>query len=713
MRKFFFVIFAIFYVAPSVADCAYGILKKDLPATAKTGLNTKYIQDEFTILHPNDDEQIRYLQCGPNGATNDSFVYCSNNSQVLGGDGSIYKCLNNQWTKMQDSEFKDCDFDKIMDRDTATGSYLIADANNLDYIFFPNYAQWHKINNNDVCKVKLKEYYAQEDSCMFQGGEFLLTDTVCDTSETQQLVVVVKNANGEFLSNVSFTYPQMNLPENRNKNAATESNNTYKISVGPYMNLIQIKISKDGYTPQTVTAKQIKDDYDNIIVLNTSDDTPDQTNSEKSPNWSNQITKKQEQENSQPVSSFTNTEDETAQETDLNKKLADAQSVLNLAREKENSWANRGLSAASTAMTGLGGMQLAQGIAEKKADADAEKEMRAYIETMKCDYGGGKNITMGNEEITLPGGNELLEYYTEYKTLADNLKTTKAALGLRSGIESEVLYDRAQSGLYQYASIGKTGGGETSLYRALTDSDSEDAARWAEQKDASDKKLKTGAIVAGAGIATGIVGNYLINGRNKTKLQQKTDTVIEEIEERLPAFEYTPQAVVIENYQEQKPTINLGENGGRVQMPTLTELQPKAKELTLNGDTTFAKNSAEIKKDGTKKIDAFVVELKTVLDEMSEGQKIKINIVGHTDRTGNDKINVPLSKQRAEAVEKYLKDSNRLGSEKYKTKIEFNPDGKGSSECAEDTCGDKKDCELCRKVVVTIEDISPKIEETE
>ncbi len=144
--------------------------------------------------------------------------------------------------------------------------------------------------------------------------------------------------------------------------------------------------------------------------------------------------------------------------------------------------------------------------------------MRAYIETMKCEYGNGQNVKLGNEEITLPGGNELLDYYTEYKQLADNLKTTKSALGLRSGIESEVLYDRAQSGLYQYASIGKTGGAETSLYRALTDKESADAASWAEQKEKSAKQLKTGALVAGAGVATGIIGNYLVNERgNKTE----------------------------------------------------------------------------------------------------------------------------------------------------------------------------------------------------
>ena len=415
-----------------------------------------------------------------------------------------------------------------------------------------------------------------------------------------------------------------------------------------------------------------------------------------------------EQEPSTDEPTYTPSADELAQ------KLKSAQENLTTARDKENSWANRGLTAASTAATGLGTMAAASAIAEQRSDAEAEKQMRAYIETMQCEYGAGQTVKLSNEETTLPGGNELLEYYTEYKSLADELKQTKTALGLRPGIESETLYDRAQTGLYQYASTGKTGGAETSLYRALTDSESADATAWAEQKDASDKKLKTGAIVAGAGIVGGIVGNYLINERGKTKLQQKTDDVIEEIEERLPAFTYLPQAVVIQNPEEQKPTIYLGENNGRVQMPELTNLSPRTKELTLNGDTTFARNSDKIKSDGTKKIDTFVTELKPILDEMSDEQKIKINIVGHTDRTGNDKINIPLSRRRAESVKKYLEDTNRLGGNTYKTKIEYSPpDGRGSSECADNTCGNKKDCELCRKVVVTIEDISPKTEETE
>jgi len=214
-------------------------------------------------------------------------------------------------------------------------------------------------------------------------------------------------------------------------------------------------------------------------------------------------------------------ETDTDRSQELEEKLKSAKDALAAAKEKENSWANRALGAASTAATSLGAMQLAEGIAERKADTDAEKQMRNYITTMKCEYGGGQGAVLGNEEITLPGGNELLEYYTEYKTLADNLKTTKAALGLSAGIESEVLYDRAQSGLYQYASTGKTGGGETSLYRALTDSESADATAWNDQKDASTKKLYIGGGAAAVGVVGGTTVNYFINRDKKEKDTKK------------------------------------------------------------------------------------------------------------------------------------------------------------------------------------------------
>jgi len=188
-------------------------------------------------------------------------------------------------------------------------------------------------------------------------------------------------------------------------------------------------------------------------------------------------------------------------------------------RENEQSFENRALGAIGAATVGLGGMQLAQGLAEQAADAKAEADMTAYMATMKCEYGGGQNAILGNEEITLPGGNELLEYYTEYKTLADNLKATKAALGMRPGIESEVLYDRAQSGLYQYDNTGITGGQYSSLFRANMGNENDQAGIDAE-KEKSDKRVKIGATVAAVGIVATAVGNYVINHNNQDRTEE-------------------------------------------------------------------------------------------------------------------------------------------------------------------------------------------------
>lgn len=200
-----------------------------------------------------------------------------------------------------------------------------------------------------------------------------------------------------------------------------------------------------------------------------------------------------------------------AEHKETSDRLEQLKKAYEEAKAREQSFSNRALTAATVAATGLGGMQLAEGIAEQNADREAEEDMRAYIATMKCEYGKGQQVEMGTQDVTLPGGNELLNLYTEYKQIAERLKTTKAALGLRPGIESEVLYDKAQTGLYQYANTGKTGGGYTSLYNALTDETSDDAAAWASQKEISAQKVKAGAAVGGVGAIGGAAGNLLIN----------------------------------------------------------------------------------------------------------------------------------------------------------------------------------------------------------
>lgn len=212
----------------------------------------------------------------------------------------------------------------------------------------------------------------------------------------------------------------------------------------------------------------------------------------------------------------------TLSEEDSQKKINELQENANAMHEKEQSTANKMLGGASIGAMGIGGMQTASAIAEKRADEEAERDMAAYIATFRCDFGQGRNIQGGETEIALPGASELSPLYTEFMELAADLKIRKEALGLRAGIESEVIIDSATTGLYDDVSLGKTDGAYTSLYRALTDSNSADAAEWAEQKSDTASQLKTGATLLGVGAVASVAGNLLIN-RNAP--EEKSDEI--------------------------------------------------------------------------------------------------------------------------------------------------------------------------------------------
>ncbi len=189
-------------------------------------------------------------------------------------------------------------------------------------------------------------------------------------------------------------------------------------------------------------------------------------------------------------------------------------------RDKEQSTENKLLGAAGIGSVGIGTQMAASALAEQNADDAAQRDMAAYLATFKCDYGTGMNITGGQTDVELPGGNDLFTLVNEYKTLAADLKVRKESLGLTPGIESETIIDAAETGLYDNAAIGKTGGAYASLARALSDETSDDAKQIAEQKSETAKKLKTGAITAGVGAATTIAADLAINSKNKNKVDE-------------------------------------------------------------------------------------------------------------------------------------------------------------------------------------------------
>lgn len=181
------------------------------------------------------------------------------------------------------------------------------------------------------------------------------------------------------------------------------------------------------------------------------------------------------------------------------------------------------LSGASTAAMGVGAMEAAQALSEKKQDAAAETDMTAYLATMRCDYGRGNTYKLGEEEIDVGGGNELINYVTEYKTLASRLQKTKTALKMTPGIESEKILDKAESNLYTYAPPQKVQSTFGSLANALRDENSEDAQKWAEQKDKTQKRLIVGASVAAAGLVTAVTTNLTLGKKLRDAKRAEQD----------------------------------------------------------------------------------------------------------------------------------------------------------------------------------------------
>lgn len=186
------------------------------------------------------------------------------------------------------------------------------------------------------------------------------------------------------------------------------------------------------------------------------------------------------------------------------------------AKKREKSLGNRTLTAATMAATGIGGMQLAQGLAEQKADKDAEMAMDAYMATFRCEYGGGKSFKGGATQIELPGGNnsEMMKMRQTYFKLATDLKERKNILGLKAGIESLVVLDKVQTGLYDDEGVGVTSGAYGSLYRAKMGSEA-DQAKLDNASQASNKRVEGGGAALGSGVVGGVSGNLLINHMKK------------------------------------------------------------------------------------------------------------------------------------------------------------------------------------------------------
>jgi outer membrane protein OmpA-like peptidoglycan-associated protein len=103
------------------------------------------------------------------------------------------------------------------------------------------------------------------------------------------------------------------------------------------------------------------------------------------------------------------------------------------------------------------------------------------------------------------------------------------------------------------------------------------------------------------------------------------------------------------------------------QVETITDANGlEAVKVTFDSGILFATNKADLNATSKASLTQFAEVLK-------ENRDMDIAIIGHTDNTGSDAINNPLSKNRAQSVSKFLK-SQGVTSAQIKT-----IDGQGST----------------------------------
>ena len=93
----------------------------------------------------------------------------------------------------------------------------------------------------------------------------------------------------------------------------------------------------------------------------------------------------------------------------------------------------------------------------------------------------------------------------------------------------------------------------------------------------------------------------------------------------------------------------------------------EAVKVTFDSGILFATNKVDLNANSKSALANFSKTLR-------ENNLLSVDIYGHTDSTGNDGINIPLSNKRAQSVESYLK-SCGVSASQFK-----NVSGKGSSE---------------------------------
>jgi outer membrane protein OmpA-like peptidoglycan-associated protein len=122
------------------------------------------------------------------------------------------------------------------------------------------------------------------------------------------------------------------------------------------------------------------------------------------------------------------------------------------------------------------------------------------------------------------------------------------------------------------------------------------------------------------------------------------------------------QAIPLDTLFKPAPIAKVNTDFKKPESAASVDASPKKEEVFILDDVLFDFNSYRLNEQHTAGLDSLI-------EILNQNKKIIIRISGHTDKSGNERYNLTLSRDRAEAVAIYLIDhaieEERIGFEGY------------------------------------------------
>ncbi len=117
----------------------------------------------------------------------------------------------------------------------------------------------------------------------------------------------------------------------------------------------------------------------------------------------------------------------------------------------------------------------------------------------------------------------------------------------------------------------------------------------------------------------------------------------------LPAVGIVREGLNLLDNTQVDDSLNINESACPADAPVAMSRDDLIQEMIpLSGDALFDVNSSELKSSSSQKLDALIANIKATANV------VDIKIVGHTDNSGTDALNIPLSNARAKRVRDYF-----------------------------------------------------------